>query len=192
MITPKNLEEGKPIQQENLDLEVTTEDKTKYVIKISIVEDKLTLSTSNRNGLIYKEYYSEYDLKKLSEKTQSLAFKNINEYYLFLEDILENNKLLKIENKIKKENASLYLEIPAKLGIIKELKYEIKEKELEEKEIQNNIIEFVNKLYLENEELKKQINELKVENENNNKKKLERIKNLFKDSTIVKLDEKKL
>ena len=99
---------------------------------------------------------------------------------------------MKLENTIKKENNTLYLNIPAKLGIIKEIKYEIKEKELEEKEIQNNIIEFVNKLYLENEELKKQINELKVENENNNKKKLERIKNLFQDSTIVKLDEKKI
>ena len=192
MNTPNNLEEGKPIQNESLDLEATTEDKIKYVIKISVMGEKLTLSTSYKNGLIYKEYYTEYDLKKLTEKTQSLAFKNINEHYLFLKDILENNKIMKLENTIKKENNSLYLNIPAKLGIIKEIKYEIKEKELEEKEIQNNIIEFVNKLYLENEELKKQINELKVENENNNKKKLERIKNLFQDSIIVKLDEKKI
>ena len=98
---------------------------------------------------------------------------------------------MKLENKIKKVKTSLILEIPTKLGIIKEIKYEIKEKELNEKERQNNLIEFVNKLYLENEELKKQINELKLENENNNKKQIERIKNLFKESTIIKLDEKK-
>ena len=152
MTTPKNLEEGKPIQEESLELEVATEDKSKYVIKIALIEDKLTFATSYRNGLIYKEYYSEYDLNKLAENTRGFSFKNIREYYLFLKDLLENNKLMKLENKIKKENTSLDLEIPAKLGIIKEIKYEIKEKELNEKEIQNNIIEFVNKLYLENEE----------------------------------------
>ena len=102
MNTPNNLEEGKPIQNESLDLEATTEDKIKYVIKISVMGEKLTLSTSYKNGLIYKEYYSEYDLKKLTEKTQSLAFKNINEHYLFLKDILENNKIMKLENTIKK------------------------------------------------------------------------------------------
>ena len=190
MTTPKNLEEGKPIQEESLELEVATEDKSKYVIKIALIEDKLTFATSYRNGLIYKEYYSEYDLNKLAENTRGFSFKNIREYYLFLKDLLENNKLMKLENKIKKENTSLDLEIPAKLGIIKEIKYEIKEKELNEKEIQNNIIEFVNKLYLENEELKKQISELKSENDN--KKQIERVKNLFKESTIVKLDEKKM
>ena len=130
MTTPKNLEEGKPIQQMSFNLEATTDDKIKYVIKISVVEDKLAFSTSYKKGLICKEYYSEYNLNKLSEKNPILSFKNINEYYLFLKDILDNNKLLKLENKIKKENTALYLEIPAKLGIIKEIKYEIKEKEL--------------------------------------------------------------
>ena len=83
MTTPKNLEEGKPIQQMSFNLEATTDDKIKYVIKISIVEDKLALSTSYKKGLICKEYYSEYNLNKLSEKNPILSFKNINEYYLF-------------------------------------------------------------------------------------------------------------
>ena len=63
----------------------------------------------------------------------------------------------------------------------------------------------MNKIYLENEELKKKINEIQLENEKfkikleENQKKYEevnikqkeRIKNLFKDSDIVKLNEKK-
>ena len=52
MNTPKNLEEGKPIQQNSLDLEAVTEDSTKYLIQISIIGDKLTLTTSYKNGII--------------------------------------------------------------------------------------------------------------------------------------------
>ena len=98
------------------------------------------------------------------------------------------------------------MQIPAKLGIIKEIKFEIKEKELTEKEMQKNVMEFVNKVYKENEELKKKIEELQLEKEKmknkleetqknleeNTKKQTERIKNLFKDSAIIKLDEKKM
>ena len=71
--------------------------------------------------------------------------------------------------------------------MIKEINFEIKEKELNEKEIQNNIIDFINKLYLENEELKQKVKDL----EESSLKNIERIKILFKDSTIVKEDEKK-
>lgn len=92
------------------------------------------------------------------------------------------------------------------MGIIKEIKFEIKEKELTEKENQKNLLDYVNKLYLEKEELKDQFNELKLENDNIKKKledtqknielegvkKIERIKNLFKDSSIVKNNEKKM
>jgi len=67
-------------------------------------------------------------------------------------------------------------------------------------------MEFVNKIYFENEELKKKINELQIENkkisnkleetkkdlEQSGVKKMERINNLFKDSAIVKNDEKKM
>jgi hypothetical protein len=79
---------------------------------------------------------------------------------------------------------------------------------MSEKENQKNIMEFLNKIYLENEELKKKIDSLTLENEkiktnleetkkkmeqnDNIKKKVERIKNLFKDSAIVKADEKKM
>ena len=205
MQTPNNLGEGTPIQPTNLELEAMTENSIKYTIKIFSEQDKLALSTKYKSGLIYKEFFSSYNLTKLLEN-QNFSFKSINEYFLFLKDILENNKLLKIENKIKSTENSLVLQIPVKLGIIKEIKFEIKEKELTEKEKQNNILEFVNKVYLENEELKKKVSELQTENENitkklketqknmeqNSIKKIERIKNLFKDSTIVKSDEKKM
>ena len=203
--TPNNLEEGKPIQPLLLEVEATTEDAIKYLIKISTNEDKLTLSTSYKKGLIYKEFFSSHDLSKLQEN-KNLVFKNIHEYIIFLQDILENNKILKLENKIKNVKGGLNLEIPVKLGIFKEIKLEINEKELTEKENQKNILDYVNKLYLENEELKNKLNELKLENDNiKNKleetqknieldgvKKIERIKNLFKDSSIVKNDEKKM
>ena len=72
--------------------------------------------------------------------------------------------------------------------------------------MQKNVMEFVNKVYKENEELKKKIEELQLEKEKmknkleetqknleeNTKKQTERIKNLFKDSAIIKLDEKKM
>ena len=169
MQTPNNLGEGTPIQPTNLELEATTENSIKYTIKISSEQDKLALSTKYKSGLISKEFFSSYNLTKLLEN-QNFSFKSINEYFLFLKDILESNKLLKIENKIKSTENSLVLQIPVKLGIIKEIKFEIKEKELTEKEKQNNILEFVNKVYLENEELKKKVSELQTENENIAKK----------------------
>lgn len=205
MQSPTNLGEGTPILPNYLELEAMTENSIKYTIKISSEQDKLTLSTKYKSGLISKEFFSSYNLTKLLEN-QNFSFKSINEYFLFLNDILDNNKLLKVENKIKYTENSLVLQIPVKLGIIKEIKFEIKEKELTEKEKQNNIIEFVNKIYLENKELKKKVSELQTENEKiakkleetkknieqNSIKKIERIKNLFKDSTIVKSDEKKM
>ena len=186
MQTPKNLDEGKPIQPESLKLEATTEDSIKYLITISSSDSKLTLSTSYKKGLICKEYFSSYDISKLRESLH-FSFENINDYLLFLKDILDNNKVMKLENKIKNANGILNLEIPAKLGIIKDIKFDIKEKELNEKQVQNHIMEFINKLYLENEELKKKINDM----EQKSTKNIERIKSLFKDSTIVKDCEKK-
>ena len=204
MNTPKNLDEAMPIQPVVIEIEATA-DAIKYLIKIFTTQDKLNLSTSYKKGLLIQEYFSSYDLKQLLEN-QHFAFKTINDYFLFLKDIIDNNKLIKSEPKLKKIDKTLYLEIPAKLGIIKELKFQIEEKELTEKEMQKNVLDFVNKIYLENDELKKKIDELKLENEklkntveqtqknleNNTKKQTERIKNLFKDSAIIKLEEKKM
>ena len=187
MLTPKNLAEGKIIQPESLSLEATTEDSINYIIKISSADNKLTLSTSFKKGLLCKEYFASYDISKLCE-SQHFSFKSANDYILFLKDILENNKVMKLDNKIKNVDGVLNLEIPAKLGIIKELKFELKEKELNEKDVQKNIMEFINQLYLENEELKKKINDI----EQKTTKKNEKIKNFFKDSTIVKNEEKKM
>ena len=122
-----------------------------------------------------------------------------------MKDFVETNVEKKIENSIIEGNGFLTLIIPVKHGKIKEIKFEIKEKDLTEKEVQNNIMEFVNKIYFENEELKKKINELQIENkkisnkleetkkdlEQSGVKKMERINNLFKDSAIIKNDEKK-
>ena len=206
MSTPNNMEEGRPIRPEAaIDIEASTEDSTKYLIKIWTYQDKLNLSTSYKKGLIIKEYFTSYDLKTLLEN-KNFTFKDISEYFHFLKDIIEKNKKMKELPKLKKVENILYLEIPINLGKIIDVKYEIKEKELNEREIQNNVMEFVNKIYLENEELKKKIEEMQLdkeklkkkleENEKNfeekTKKQTERIKNLFKDSAIVRLDEKKM
>lgn len=205
MNTPRNLEEGKPIGKMELETEATSEDSLKYKIKITSMQDKLNIFSLYQQGLICKQYSSEYDLKSLLAN-QSFSFKNIEEYCLFLQDILDNNKTLKIENKIKNSEDGIILIIPAKLGIIKEIKYEIKEKEITAREMQDNIMKFVNQIHLENEELKKKINDLQLEKEElknkleenkkqlekNSVKKYERVKNLFKDSDIIKLDEKKM
>ena len=208
MSTIKNLEEAKPIQASTLEFESTTEDSVKYLIKVTSFESKMTLFTSYKKGLINKEYSSFYDLNDLNKliENKSFAFQSIEDYFLLLKDVIDNNKLLKLENKIKLDDNILYLEIPAKLGKVREIKFQIKEKELTEREIQNNIMQFMNKIYLENEDLKKKINELQIENENFKKKmeqtqktfeeksvkQIERIKNLFKDSAIVKTEEKKM
>ena len=63
MKTPKNLEEGKPIEPDGFEIEATTEDSTKYIIKFVNLQEKLKLTTSYKKGLICKEYVSEYDLK---------------------------------------------------------------------------------------------------------------------------------
>ena len=126
----------------------------------------LTLSTSYKNGLIHQEYFSEYDLKSLLENQNPLfTIKSIGDYFVFLKAILENNQKLKLENKLKKVENILYLEIPMNLGIIQGIKFELKEKEITEKEKQNNILEILNKIYNENEELKKKVNALQTENE---------------------------
>ena len=208
METANNLDEAKPIQPiSSLELEAKTEDSVKYLIKISDMGKNLTLSTSYKNGLIHQEYFSEYDLKSLLENQNPLfTIKSIGDYFVFLKAILENNQKLKLENKLKKVENILYLEIPMNLGIIQGIKFELKEKEITEKEKQNNILEILNKIYNENEELKKKVNALQNENEQikeklqetqkkyeeENVKQKERIKNLFKDSAIVKLDEKKM
>ena len=40
MTTPKNLEEGKPIEAVGFEIETTTEDSTKYVIKFVNLQEK--------------------------------------------------------------------------------------------------------------------------------------------------------
>jgi len=80
--TLKNLEEAKPIEVESFNLEVTSEDSIKYLIKIASTNNKLILSTSYSKGLICKEYFSSYEISKLCEN-QNFSFNNINEYVLF-------------------------------------------------------------------------------------------------------------
>ena len=123
-----NLEEGMPIQPLSW-VEAISEDSIKYIIKISAIEDKLTLSTSYKKGLLCKQYFSSHDLSKIQEN-KNFSFKNIHDYIVFLKDNLEINKLRKLENKIKNVNGGLSLEIPVKLGPIKEIKFDINEKEL--------------------------------------------------------------
>ena len=203
MQTPKNLEEGRPIEQPVvLEISATSKDSIKYDIKISNVDEKVTITTSYKKGLICKEYFSSYELTKLLEN-QYFSFKNTNDYLLFLKDIIEKNKIMKLDNVISESDGGLCLIIPS----FKEIKLEIKEKELSDKERQKNIIEFMNKIYLENEELKKKVDELQIENKKisdkleetkknlelkSDVKNIERIKNLFKDSAIIKEDEKKM
>lgn len=103
-----------------------------------------------------------------------------------MKDFVETNVEKKIENSIIEGNGFLTLIIPVKLGKIKEIKFEIKEKDLTEKEMQNNIMEFVNKIYWENEELKKKINELQIENKKISNK-LEETKKDLEQSGVKKM-----
>ncbi len=73
-------------------------------------------------------------MKKLLEN-KNYNFNDINEYFHFLKGAIENSKKIKELPKLKKIGNILYLEIPINLGIIKDIKFEIKEKELNEREI---------------------------------------------------------
>ena len=74
MSTPKNLEEAKPIQVESFDLEGKTEDSINYLIKISTSDDKLTLSSSFKKGLICKEYFLDDEVSPGEQMELALEF----------------------------------------------------------------------------------------------------------------------
>jgi len=102
MSTPNNMDEGKPIKpEEAIDIEVSTEDSTKYIIKIWTFQDKLYISTSYKKGIIIKEYFSSFYLEKLI-KNKNYKFEDINEYFHFLKCAIENSKKMKELPKLKK------------------------------------------------------------------------------------------
>ena len=110
MNTPNNLEEVKPVQEAiTLELTAISKDSVKYDIKISGAQDKECITTSYKNGLIGKEYFSSYELGKLNETLKNLSFDNIHEYVLFLKDFIETNVEKKIENSIIEGNGYLTL-----------------------------------------------------------------------------------
>ena len=123
-----------------------------YNLEISYDEKEITLKIKIEKPLkIYEMKYSKNDLEKISKIFKGCD--NLNEIYTYILNSLENKQydfdITEEAIKIKLKNISIF---------------EFKEMIIPEKEI--DISEKINNLYTIQEELLKEIKELKIENDN--------------------------
>ena len=102
-----------------------------YNIELFTSNNILYLRTILVNDMIKIEYTSSNNLENLKQQNKIfLPYDDINEVYDALSDYIETNKILGIICKINKDISKLNLIIPIKAGKIKEIVFQLFEKNI--------------------------------------------------------------
>ncbi len=169
------------------EFEISTE-KNKYKIEMFCSESKIYFKASSLNSIKNEIYENSFSLSQIQKNRYFKMCENIEEVSLVLLDLFKTN-----EKKIIEETNEINLLISINSPLVKEIIFNLKQKE-------KNIEEKVNELYKiieiqQNEinNLKNEVKELKQINENRDKKEKEKEKlsYLQNNSTIIKNDPEK-
>ncbi len=103
--------------------------------------NNIILNVKNKGKIENNNYYSRMRIEEIKENKYFLMFDNLDEIYEELVNLLTNNKPIIVE-----ESNKLILSIPISTTKIKEIKFEINEKEKSDKEKIQELYLIINNL----------------------------------------------
>ena len=182
-----------PLPKEIHDFEISTE-KNKYKIEMFSSESKLCFKASSLNSIKTEIYQNFYSFNQIQGNKYFKMCENIEEVSLVLLDLLKSNKI-----KIIEETNEIKLLISINFPLVKEIIFNLKQKEKNIEEKVNELYKIIEIQQKEINNLKNEVKELKQINENRDKRKKEKEKEKEKEkliylqnnSTIIKNDPEK-
>ena len=182
-------------QNDALICKIISNEKNEYNLLIYIKNNKLIIETKIVNKYLGNQFIKEYSFDDLKKIDIFKKCENLEEMLNILKDLYKI--CLNFERKIigiEKEN-NFIVQFQVNMLNIKEINFELEEENIKYdiKEISN----YINKIESKNIILNNNIKELKIENENLRMeiidlKKILYSQNLFKESSIIKNDEKEI
>ena len=176
-----------PLPKGIIDFEISSE-KNKYKIEMSNSESKIFIKGSCLNSLTNDSYENSFSLSQIQGNKYFKMCENIEEVSLVLLDLLKTNKKTIIE-----ETNEINLLISINSPLVKEIIFNLKQKEKNIEEKVNELYKIIEMQQKEINNLKNEVKELKQINENRDKKEKEKEKlsYLQNNSTIIKNDPEK-
>ena len=139
-ITPNPKEDNEKILESET-LEIESDKNNKIEIKISKSLTKIIIEGKHKNIIEPIVYFSQKTIEEIKMNKYFLMFDNLDEIYEELVNLLTNNKPIIVE-----ESNKLILSIPISTTKIKEIKFEINEKEKSDKEKIQELYLIINNL----------------------------------------------
>ena len=178
-----------PLPKGIIDFEISSE-KNKYKIEMSNSESKIFIKGSCLNSLTNDSYENSFSLSQIQGNKYFKMCENIEEVSLVLLDLLKTNKKTIIE-----ETNEINLLISINSPLVKEIIFNLKQKEKNIEEKVNELYKIIEIQQKEINTLKNEVKELKQINENREKRKKEKEKEklsyLQNNSTIIKNEPEK-
>ena len=179
-----------PLPKGIIDFEISSE-KNKYKIEMSNSESKIFIKGSCLNSLTNDSYENSFSLSQIQGNKYFKMCENIEEVSLVLLDLLKTNKKTIIE-----ETNEINLLISINSPLVKEIIFNLKQKEKNIEEKVNELYKIIEMQQKEINNLKNEVKELKQINDNREKKEKEKekekkLKFLQNNSTIIKNEPEK-
>ena len=176
-----------PLPKGIIDFEISSE-KNKYKIEMSNSESKIFIKGSCLNSLTNDSYENSFSLSQIQGNKYFKMCENIEEVSLVLLDLLKTYKKTIIE-----ETNEINLLISINSPLVKEIIFNLKQKEKNIEEKVNELYKIIEMQQKEINNLKNEVKELKQINENRDKKEKEKEKQSYlqNKSTIIKNDPEK-
>ena len=177
-----------PLPKGITDFEISTE-KNKYKIEMFTSESKIFFKASSLNSIKNEIYENSFSLSQIQKNKYFKMCENIEEVSLVLLDLFKSN-----EKKIIEETNEINLLIPINSPLVKEIIFNLKQKEKNIEEKVNELYKIIEIQQKEINTLKNEVKELKQINENRDKRKKEkekekeRISFFLQNSTIIQND----
>ena len=154
-----------PLPKGIIDFEISSE-KNKYKIEMSNSESKIFIKGSCLNSLTNDSYENSFSLSQIQGNKYFKMCENIEEVSLVLLDLLKTNKKTIIE-----ETNEINLLISINSPLVKEIIFNLKQKEKNIEEKVNELYKIIEMQQKEINNLKNEVKELKQINDNREKKK---------------------
>ncbi len=173
-----------PLPKGITDFEISSE-KNKYKIEMFTSESKIFFKASSLNSIKNEIYENSFSLSQIQENRYFKMCENIEEVSLVLLDLFKSN-----EKKIIEETSEINLLIPINSPLVKEIIFNLKQKEKNIEEKVNELYKIIEIQQKEINTLKNEVKELKQINENRDKRKKEKEKEkekkkFLQNSTII-------
>ena len=143
----------------NFEFEVTSNKGKKFLIILKAESySYLAITATNKTDIFKQIFSNKFSVEEIKKNKYMNIYDDLKEICDELKIRMENGPVT-----LKEENNSLMIIIPLPNNKIKEISFELKELERKENDYMNEMAEIISEIKKENESLKKEIKEIKID-----------------------------